>query len=414
MDLADVQTFLKKMNSPLLTYTPDQLGEGANGRTAAQIIYDASRGTHVLQDPAGIQPIRTVQISINPMVILVKLEKEQSLIRESHPDRLDKAMGYNCPDYHSCPENPFFKGFARQVEYGTASLAENYQTTKKRGYSKVKLFKVGSVVTISSEVQQGGALAGPSPYDPKSHWHIPNIRIGNAATSVLYTYTPWVYQGNYNFWLLFNNWFRADIDRLSADPTSKGNVVMYGSLPVNTSLSIMDVVPDDKKNQGNPTAIVMHYLGLTNGNQILTARGAADYFRSTMTDSDDSNNKRVQYVVAQDGTVYQLITDTTIGAGALGFNTFQGHPTISIENEGHFEDGVVAHNYTTAQLKSNAALVQYLILKYQIPLDEVISHMDVDVCKRHLPASEVHRTDPGTAFMDALFKQLGETYRPCT
>lgn len=410
MTLDDIETFLKSKPGKLMEYTPDQLGEGANGRNAAQIIYDSTRGSHTLiAQREG--PIRTVQVAINPMVILAKLEKEQSLITTRNPDVLRKAMGYNCSDGAACPQNPYFAGFARQVEYGAAHMSEWYQLTKdpKRGYAVNPIWKVGNVLSISSETNQGGAIPGPSAYYARAPYHIPNVRIGNAATSVLYTYTPWVYHGNYNFWKKMNDWFRKDINTLTKDPKSLST---EGGLQIDTSLNIMEDIPDDKKKQGKPTAIVLHYLGANSDGSLLLAKPAADYFKNLHKNSDEKDNKRVHYIVSRAGTIYRLLDDTTLGAGAEGYNILNNGPVIHIENEGQFEDGNKDHAYTESEVQANALLIKQLMLAYSIPITEVISHGDVDVCKR--PGEPIHRSDPGKAFMTAVFKELGQIYKPCT
>src|SRR5690606_38348611 len=69
-------------------------------RTAAQIIKDVS-------DACGI----------NPQVLLVLLQKEQSLITDKWPlkRQYQKATGFDCPD--SAPCDPAYAGFFYQVYY---------------------------------------------------------------------------------------------------------------------------------------------------------------------------------------------------------------------------------------------------------------------------------------------------------
>jgi hypothetical protein len=64
------------------------LGAGANGRSAAQIIYDYTRGQFVggvyaNSNPPGYAHYNTsnpLTITVNPQVFLATLQKEQSLI----------------------------------------------------------------------------------------------------------------------------------------------------------------------------------------------------------------------------------------------------------------------------------------------------------------------------------------------
>ena len=109
MNVASIQSFLEHSpfnnRSPLADYS-----EG--GRSAAQIIYDAAHGrkftvpptdTYLGEDKNGIV-LNESTGTINPQVILVFLQKEQSLI--SGPDdmayALKHAMGYGCPDSGGC------------------------------------------------------------------------------------------------------------------------------------------------------------------------------------------------------------------------------------------------------------------------------------------------------------------------
>ena len=58
-----------------------------NGKSAAQIIYNASR-----------------QYKINPQVIIILLEKEQGLVTDTWPNHIQyrSATGYGCPDTAAC------------------------------------------------------------------------------------------------------------------------------------------------------------------------------------------------------------------------------------------------------------------------------------------------------------------------
>ena len=225
MTLNDITTFLKTKNSPLLTYDSVALGDGPNGRNAAQIIFDATRGAHTLKDPDGKKPDRTVQVSINPMMVLAMLQNEQDLINNDHPDQLHKAMSYNCPDGGgTCPANPFYDGFAKQVEYGTARMFEMYSMAKdpKKGYAYTADFRVGNVTSIDNASTAGGAVPGRI-RAVGSKFHIEGIRIANAATSMLYEYDDWVYVGNQQLWSIINLWFRSSINTLSGATSQLGN-----------------------------------------------------------------------------------------------------------------------------------------------------------------------------------------------
>lgn len=174
-------------------------------RTAAELIYDAS-----------------TKHGLNPQVILVTLEKEQSLITGNFDDatlqrRMDRSLGFGCPDYEGCGD--IFLGFYRQL-FGTfdsdgsrwlgaaASLMRSFRTDGGRGpmvdsqnrtYGRpvVKTARVGDTITFDNTL---GGYAGIQQYQ--------TVTIGNKATSALYRYTPHVFNGNYNFWRLYSKWFK--------------------------------------------------------------------------------------------------------------------------------------------------------------------------------------------------------------
>lgn len=136
-------------------------------RSAAEIIWRAAQS-----------------YKVNPKVILVTLQKEQSLITTRFPTQFqyDWAAGYGVCDGCSTADPALFKykGFANQVD-GAAGW--------KRWY-------LDNVVTLSWLKQPGQTYL------------IDNYEITpiNFATASFYTYTPH-YNGNYNFWKIWQNWF---------------------------------------------------------------------------------------------------------------------------------------------------------------------------------------------------------------
>lgn len=196
MSVSDIQNFLVQKGSVLAYLNPSQLGEEANGRSAAQIIYDASRVNRTdFASSQGYGPSNPLVMSLNPQVILVTLQKEQSLITGSYVagssatnSALRSAMGYGCPDSGGCDDT--YAGFNYQVTYAAAQFMKNYYKASSSPY------KPGQTYTITNTV-------GPPHNAPASQ----QVYIGNAATSSLYQYTPHVYNGNYNFWYFSNSWF---------------------------------------------------------------------------------------------------------------------------------------------------------------------------------------------------------------
>lgn len=141
---------------------------------------------------------------INPQVLLTMLEKEQSLVTHTYPDkgRFGIAMGQGCPDTAAC--DPAYAGFFHQV-YGAAR--------------QMKIYAEGRWFTYYAPGKTWNIL-----YNPTVSCGRAPVYVENVATSALYYYTP--YQpnaaalaagyglgdgcssyGNRNFYQLFTDWF---------------------------------------------------------------------------------------------------------------------------------------------------------------------------------------------------------------
>jgi len=161
-------------------------------KSAAQIIYDSAQAC-----------------GINPQVLIVMLQKEQSLITDTWPwpIQYNTAMGYACPDSgpnNSANCNSNFFGFFNQV-YDAAKAFRRYEANPN-SYN----YKHDRNNTIL--------------YHPNTACGTSNVFIENQATASLYIYTPYrpnlaalnnLYgtgdscsaYGNRNFWRMFNDWF---------------------------------------------------------------------------------------------------------------------------------------------------------------------------------------------------------------
>ena len=159
-----------------------------DGKSSAQIIYEASQEFH-----------------INPQVILVLLQKEQSLITDDWPwpDQYKSATGYGCPDTAPCDSKYF--GLTNQIR----NAAEDFRMAIDNSPDYYSSFVIGNnFVQYAPDPGCGGTI----------------VNIQNQATRALYTYTP--YQpnqaslnagygsgdycssyGNRNFYSLFTDWF---------------------------------------------------------------------------------------------------------------------------------------------------------------------------------------------------------------
>ena len=169
------------------------------GQSAAEIIWNAAQ-----------------TYSINPQVLLVLLQKEQSLITDTwpFPRQFSAATGYACPDTAPC--DPQSASFYRQIS-GAAWQFRHY------------LDNLDSYWYI---VGENNIL-----YHPYHACGYQTVDIQNKATVALYLYTPYVPNqaaldnlfglgdncssyGNRNFWTYFNRWFGPTISgQINAPPS---------------------------------------------------------------------------------------------------------------------------------------------------------------------------------------------------
>lgn len=142
--------------------------------------------------------------NVSPRVLIVLLEKEQSLITDSWPNtrQYASATGLDCPDTAPC--GAASAGFFRQV-FGAAQRFQNYGTAPYTWRPAV-----GQVQQILYNLEGSGCGSSA-------------VRVQNRATAALYYYTP--YQpnaaalanlygtapcgayGNRNFWRIYSDWF---------------------------------------------------------------------------------------------------------------------------------------------------------------------------------------------------------------
>lgn len=190
MSVGDIQGFLAGKGSYLAVAPSSQLGDGANGRSAAQIIYDAAKA---LYDAAvgcsGSICINSSTGTISPKAILITLQKEQSLVTNGAPSQrdLDCAMGYE--GGNGCQwmfdNRPQWKGFSNQVGWAAWNLRLHYE----RSVRQIEPYYMGKVVTVTD-------------YDGAR-----SVYLSNHTTAALIRYTPHTYYGNWNFWKLGVEWF---------------------------------------------------------------------------------------------------------------------------------------------------------------------------------------------------------------
>lgn len=173
---------------------------------------------------------------ISPRVVLVTLQKEQSLVTDDWPSayQYSAAMGAGCPDTAGC--DPSQAGFFNQVYYGLWYLKRygappgtgpgTPYTSTFNAYSKFSSYAPGATFAIR--------------LSPNIDCGYKNVYIRNQPTASLYTYTPYTPNdaalnnlgsygdacssyGNRNFWHYYNQWFGdptagligVSIDRIS-------------------------------------------------------------------------------------------------------------------------------------------------------------------------------------------------------
>lgn len=167
MSYEDIQAFLSR--GSLHQYrTKDAYGIE---RSAADIILRAAQ-----------------EFQLNPQLLLVTLQKEQSLVEHPSPSQrqLDWAMGYAiCDDCSkSDPRLQKYRGFGNQVHQAAKQFRDAYLTQLNTLGTTTSGYGPGVQKLID-----GTAL-------------IPQ----NNATAALYTYTPHLH-GNLNFISIWNRWF---------------------------------------------------------------------------------------------------------------------------------------------------------------------------------------------------------------
>lgn len=125
---------------------------------------------------------------ISPRVILVMLQKEQSLVDDENPSQsqLDWAMGYGICDgcTYETGAAQRFRGIAKQINSSTLQLADGYLADLEENGETV----IGMGPGITVEIDDV------------------DVTPTNNATAALYTYTPHLH-GNQNFVKLWIQWF---------------------------------------------------------------------------------------------------------------------------------------------------------------------------------------------------------------
>lgn len=177
LSAADIQAFLERYPGILAVTTAPRHADGTL-QPVSLLIWEVAQ-----------------EFNINPKVLLVMLQKEQSLLTKTAPTQtaLDWAFGFGCPD-GSTPEtrDPAYKGLGNQIWYAARALDAYAETTWKPGLKR----------TICTN-----CVVAPYTYNTE-------FVAANLATYKLYVYTPHshgptadIYGGNYLFWTTYWKYF---------------------------------------------------------------------------------------------------------------------------------------------------------------------------------------------------------------
>lgn len=285
----------------------------AGNRTAAQIIKDVA-----------------VACGINPQVLIVLLEKEQSLVTDNWPlnRQYNSATGFACPDTAPC--NPAYNGFFYQV-YNAARQFKVYQAhPNSYNYVAGRSNRIYWQTNLGGFINPTGNVNDPS-RTGQSGCGYQNVFIKNQATAALYIYTP--YQpneralsnlygtgdgcsayGNRNFWRIFSDWFGSTRGAIH-------NGVDYS--PVFNDAYYLAHHPDVNQAAGGDSyGAFRHFIehGMKEGRQ------ASQNFNVT---SYRNANQDLRIIYGTDLTAYYI------------------HYALYGKNEGRIATGDVAINYIT-------------------------------------------------------------------
>ncbi|TKC05641.1 N-acetylmuramoyl-L-alanine amidase [Pedobacter polaris] len=151
-----------------------------------------------------------------------------------------------------------------------------------------------------------------------------------------------------------------------------------------------------------PTMIVLHWTASR------SLMGTYNAFNKSILPSDRKNltgvsklNVSSHFLVDRDGSIYQLLPDTTFARHVIGLN----YCAIGIENVGSND-----YPLTKAQLLANEKLVRYLAKKYNIQY--LIGHYEHTLFKNTSMWRETNpyyhsdKIDPGKLFMKNIREEL--------
>ncbi len=235
-----ISTYKENPNTGESNYS--KATEPVGAISAAQIIYNYSK-----------------QFNINPQVILVTLQKENSLILDEWPNtkQFREAMGFGCPD---------------NVASGAPACDPNYGSFSSQVYQAARHFrgyidnKPGWWVSFNTGWNDVG-------WNPVGSCGAGSVYIENRATVALYSYTP--YQpnqaaknaqygtgdscssyGNRNFYMYFTDWFGSVYSQVVASQLEISTSDSANNRFINDRIELKFTV----KNPTNYRALFKHLI----------------------------------------------------------------------------------------------------------------------------------------------------------
>lgn len=285
---------------------------GAANESASTIIYKAA-----------------ISCGINPQVLIVMLEKEQSLVTHTWPSqwRYDMALGQGCPDTAPC--DPAFAGFFYQI-YGAARQMQIYAEGKWfTWYAPGKTWNI---------LYNPNTACGSSP-----------VYIENKATAALYYYTP--YQpnaaalragygtgdscsayGNRNFFNFFEDWFGStqSPSKITANlAQSPSGAIYLISNGTKHYIADWDLYVLYRNRLGNPVAASDSSL-----NALGTGVNASRYVHDARTGT--------LYLLEPDGTKHRFPTADAVTR--FGY-VFAGYVNLTASQSDAFRTAEVVNDY---------------------------------------------------------------------
>ncbi len=211
MTVEEIQSFLEQNKSYLANYiipTEEDVPFCFKGGKDSLKISQKNIGKKVSE----LIYLEAQEHQINPQVLLVTLQKESSVITlENMPNKWRHTWllgyGYNesmaaCTySLNKAKSQAELGGVGNQITYAFWQFQQNFIKGIGPQINGITS-KVGDKIILSNTNKE--------PLE---------VFLSNKATACLYRYTPHVYNGNYNFWKFYQNWFvkNSKIETISVD-----------------------------------------------------------------------------------------------------------------------------------------------------------------------------------------------------